>query len=164
MYRYHSIMRPIAPGTFPHTKHVTDVVNFDRSQFVPEINHEALGYIEYVDPITEKQAADYELVPSNTDIIERLRASGWHNDFCTSWVFYHTEAHKKATVERIIPGTFSKVPGGYEQKIDGRIKILVPDMCTASFIPETGELHGHAPDYEALEAVKAPAVHADTPG
>ena len=63
MYRYYSIMRPIGPGTFPRTKRVTDVVNFDRRQFVPEINREAWGYIEYVDPITEKQAADYELVP-----------------------------------------------------------------------------------------------------
>jgi len=63
MYRYYSIMRPVGPGTFPRTKRVEDVVNFDRRQFVPEINREACGYIEYVDPITEKQAADYELVP-----------------------------------------------------------------------------------------------------
>ena len=29
---------------------------------------------------------------------------------------------------------------------------------------ETGELHGYAPDYDAIEAGKAPAVHADKPG
>ena len=69
-----------------------------------------------------------------------------------------------AAVERIIPGTFAKVPGGYEQKVDERTKIFVPDMCAASFIPETGELHGHAPDYDALETAKAPAVQADKPG
>ena len=69
-----------------------------------------------------------------------------------------------AAVERIVPGTFSKVPGGYEQKVDERTKIFVPDMCAASFIPETGELHGHAPDYDALETAKAPAVQADKPG
>lgn len=69
-----------------------------------------------------------------------------------------------AAVERIIPGTFSKVPGGYEQKVDERTKIFVPDMCAASFIPETGELHGYAPDYDALEAAKTPAIHADKPG
>ncbi len=62
MYRYYSIMRPIGPGTFPRTKPISDVVNFDRRQFVPEINREAWGYIEYTAPITERQAADYELV------------------------------------------------------------------------------------------------------
>lgn len=69
-----------------------------------------------------------------------------------------------AAVERLIPGTFSKVPGGYEQKFDDQTTFFVPDMCVSSFIPETGELHGYAPDYDALEAAKTPAVHADTPG
>ena len=61
--RYYSTQRPVSPGTFPNTRRVKDVVNFDRRQFVPEINREAWGYIEYADPLTEKQAADYELVP-----------------------------------------------------------------------------------------------------
>ena len=81
MYRYYSIMRPVGPGTFPNTRRVKDVVNFDRRQFIPEINREVWGYIEYADPVTKKQVSDYELVPSNVNIIERLRASGWHNDF-----------------------------------------------------------------------------------
>lgn len=67
-------------------------------------------------------------------------------------------------VERKIPGTFSKVPGGYAQRIDEHTQIFVPDMRAASFIPETGELHGYAPDYDALEAAKTPAVEADKPG
>ena len=67
-------------------------------------------------------------------------------------------------VERKIPGAFSKVPGGYAQQLDERTQIFVPDMCASSFIPETGELHGYAPDYDALEAAKAPAVVADKPG
>ena len=67
-------------------------------------------------------------------------------------------------VERKIPGTFSKVSGGYAQQIDGRTQIFIPDMCASSFISETGELHGHAPDYDALEAAKAPAAVADKPG
>ena len=69
-----------------------------------------------------------------------------------------------STVERKIPGTFSKVPGGYAQQIDKYTQIFVPDMCASSFIPETGELHGYAPDYDALEAAKSPAVVADKPG
>ena len=84
-----------------------------------------------------------------------------------SWVItqnYKTEVYIMAAVERKIPGTFSKVPGGYEQRIDESTTIFVPDMCASSFIPETGELHGYAPDYDALEAAKSPAIHADRPG
>ena len=69
-----------------------------------------------------------------------------------------------AAVERKVPGAFSKVPGGYSQKINEQTTLFIPDMCAASFIPETGELYEHTPDYEALEAAKAPAVEADKPG
>ena len=67
MHRYYSIMRPIAPGTFPKTQPVQEVVSFDSRQFVPEINRMAWGYIEYAGPLTEKQAADYELVPLSNE-------------------------------------------------------------------------------------------------
>ena len=69
-----------------------------------------------------------------------------------------------AAVERPIPGTFDKVPGGYKRKLDDRTTLFIPDMCAASFIPDTGELHGYAPDYDALEAAKTPSVTADKPG
>jgi len=68
------------------------------------------------------------------------------------------------TVERKIPGTFSKIPGGYKQKIDERTTMFVPDMCASRFIPETGELYSCYPDYEAPKAAKTPAVQADKPG
>lgn len=67
-------------------------------------------------------------------------------------------------IERKIPGTYSKVPGGYTQEIDEQTTLFVPDACVASFDPKTGELHGYAPDYAALEAAKAPAVEAAKPG
>ena len=66
--------------------------------------------------------------------------------------------------ERKIPGTFSKVPGGYARQLDEHTSIFVPDMCAARFDPETGELRGLAPDYDALEAAKSPAAEADKPG
>ena len=69
-----------------------------------------------------------------------------------------------AAIKRKIPGTFSRAPGGYSQQIDGRTSLFIPDMCAASFDPETGELHGYAPDYDAIEAAKSPARHADKPG
>ena len=69
-----------------------------------------------------------------------------------------------AATERLIPGTFSKVPGGYARPINAQTTLFVPDMCASSFNADTGELHGYAPDYEALEAAKTPAVQADAPG
>lgn len=69
-----------------------------------------------------------------------------------------------AAITRLIPGAYTKAPGGYSRKIDERTTLFVPDCAAASFDPETGSLHGYAPDYEALEAAKAPAVQADNPG
>lgn len=69
-----------------------------------------------------------------------------------------------SSIKRLIPGTYTKVSGGYAQKVDERTTVFVPDMCAASFIPESGELYGYEPDYEALEAAKSPAVHAEAPG
>ena len=66
--------------------------------------------------------------------------------------------------ERKINGTFSAVPGGYSQQLSAQTTLFVPAFCASSFIPETGELFGYAPDYEALEAAKTPAVQATTPG
>lgn len=68
------------------------------------------------------------------------------------------------TTKRLIPGTFSKVSGGYARKIDEQTTFFVPDMCAASFDSDTGELYGHSPDYDALEAAKTPAIQADKPG
>lgn len=66
--------------------------------------------------------------------------------------------------ERKINGIFTAVPGGYTQKIDDRTSLFIPSFCASSFNEETGELFGHAPDYEAIEAAKTPAVQADAPG
>lgn len=69
-----------------------------------------------------------------------------------------------ASIERKITGTFSHVPGGYARQIGEQTTLFVPDCSAARYDPETGELYGYAPDYDALEAAKAPAVQADKPG
>lgn len=61
--RYYSIMRPVSIGTYPRNG-VEEIVNFDYRQFCPEINREAWGYIEYSRELSEKEAADYELIPA----------------------------------------------------------------------------------------------------
>ena len=62
--KYYSTQRPVAPGTFPKPdgNKVLEIVNFDKRQYCEEASRDCWGYIEYEHPLTEKQAADYELV------------------------------------------------------------------------------------------------------
>ena len=60
MTRYYLTRRPPAPGTFPGKP--VNLQSFDDRKYVEEIGRPAWGWIEYEEPLTEKQAADYELV------------------------------------------------------------------------------------------------------
>ena len=65
LYRYYSTQRPIAPGTFPKEQNApVNMVNFDTRTPVESGQVQAWGYLEYQKPLTEKQAADYELRPA----------------------------------------------------------------------------------------------------
>lgn len=65
LYRYYSTQRPIAPGTFPKGQNApVNIVNFDERSPVDGGQTQAWGYLEYPKPLTEKQAADYELRPA----------------------------------------------------------------------------------------------------
>lgn len=61
MFRYYSTQRPVGPGSFPR-KDGCIVHNFDNRQEVPEAGCEAWGYIDYPEPLTEREAASYELL------------------------------------------------------------------------------------------------------
>lgn len=63
---YYSIMRPVAPGTYPKgdgVPKVTEIVNFDEKKFVQEIDRDAWGYLVYDGELPEHLENDYELVP-----------------------------------------------------------------------------------------------------
>lgn len=63
MTRYYSTHRPVAPGTYPKIGHkILAIHNFDRRQPVADIDGEAWGYIDYEEPLTIREAAQYELV------------------------------------------------------------------------------------------------------
>ena len=65
LYRYYSTQRPIAPGTYPKEQNApVNMVNFDTRSPVEGGQMQAWGYLEYQKPLTEKQAADYELRPA----------------------------------------------------------------------------------------------------
>lgn len=61
-------------------------------------------------------------------------------------------------------GNFQKVQGGYAQRVTDKIILFVPEMAASDYDPDSGKVTMHAPDYDALEAAKTPAVHADKPG
>lgn len=63
--RYYSIMRPIAPGTFPHPSgnRILDIENFDSRTYCKEIGRDAWGYIVYKQAISKEDASNYELIP-----------------------------------------------------------------------------------------------------
>lgn len=60
MHRYYLTQRPPAPGTFPGR--AFNVKSFDQRVLVPEIGRPAWGWVEYPEPLSEKDAKAYELV------------------------------------------------------------------------------------------------------
>lgn len=60
--KYYSTQRPISPGTYPSGKKIREIVSFFSRRFVEEIGRMAWGYIIFEEPISEKEATDYELV------------------------------------------------------------------------------------------------------
>lgn len=58
--RYYTIMRPVAPGTFPK-EGMKEFENFDCRTYIEEINHEAWGWLEYDRELTETEARSYDL-------------------------------------------------------------------------------------------------------
>lgn len=60
--KYYSTRRPILPGGYPKTAKVLEIHNFDTPKLCEEIKQEVWGYILYEEPISDKDAADYELV------------------------------------------------------------------------------------------------------
>ena len=66
-YRYYSILRPVAPGTFPASKPRAGIKNFDDRTMIDSIGRMAWGYIDYIAPLTEDEARNYELIPEPTN-------------------------------------------------------------------------------------------------
>ena len=61
MKKYYSTQRPVSIGTFPSGKDVMMIVNFDNRSYVDSIGRMAYGYIVFAEPLSEKEASDYEL-------------------------------------------------------------------------------------------------------
>ena len=61
-YRYYSTQRPISPGTYPNGENKpVSIENFDERQPVENGQLQAWGYLEYAEPLSQKEMKEYEL-------------------------------------------------------------------------------------------------------
>lgn len=61
-YRYYSTQRPISPGTYPNGENKpVSIENFDERQPVENGQLQAWGYLEYAEPLSQKEMNEYEL-------------------------------------------------------------------------------------------------------
>ncbi len=76
LYKYYSTQRPVDIGTFPKPPHNApdEIVNYDKRVPVEGGAFLAWGHLTYTKPLTEKEAADYELRPAPRN------AELWRND------------------------------------------------------------------------------------
>ena len=66
---YYSILRPIAPGTYPKRpdNRPAGFTNYGERTYITLIDRMAWGEIEYPDPLTPAEAEDYDLIPAPTE-------------------------------------------------------------------------------------------------
>lgn len=62
MRKYYSTQRPVSVGTYPSGKVVKEIVNFDDRSYAEDIGRMAYGFIVFEEPLSEKEASDYELM------------------------------------------------------------------------------------------------------
>jgi hypothetical protein len=68
MERYYLTQRPPSPGAFPGKP--ANMEAYDQKAYVEEIGRPAWGWVEYREPLTEKQAAEYELTRAKKPFYE----------------------------------------------------------------------------------------------
>lgn len=61
VYRYYSLLRPVAPGTYPRVSEAKNIVNFDDRTFIEDISRYAWGYVEYEKELSSEEVRDYDL-------------------------------------------------------------------------------------------------------
>lgn len=59
LHRYYLLLRPFGIGTQPQG--MTDWHNFDSRKYIPEIDHEAWGWVEYDHPLTQEEVDAYDM-------------------------------------------------------------------------------------------------------
>jgi len=72
----YALHRPIGPFTWPseHSDKVSEIVNFNRLQFVPEIGRDAFGYIDWTElpPIEDLRRYELMIPPSEDEMLVKI--------------------------------------------------------------------------------------------
>lgn len=72
---------------------------------------------------------------------------------------FHNGSNRTQNSRHLCPGSRWLLPA--DRRKHGAFH---PGFSVSRYDPSTGEVYGYAPDYDALEAAKAPAVQATAPG
>lgn len=94
MYRYYSTQRPVAPGTFPKKKGC-EISNYPQKFYIDGTGFYAWGHIDYLEPLTDAEAAEYELKPEkytfNVKLSPNNEQVGRIHKLLVSWREYVAE-------------------------------------------------------------------------
>ncbi|WP_215707094.1 hypothetical protein [Blautia sp. MCC283] len=103
--RYYSTQRPVTLGSYPCKDSVIEIHNFDNRTFCEEIGAESWGYIEYNCELSEKEAAEYELVPEGLKTFWAVTTSFYDDGRVTAYVADKKQAAAKPeNTSKILPG------------------------------------------------------------
>ena len=97
--RYYSKWRPLGPGCFPSLDTLIKVVNFPEPKFVKSIGREAIGYVEYAEPLPDDIAACWELIPDGVKPWYCVTSSFDDRGITRAAIVKHVEAKKKPSPE-----------------------------------------------------------------
>lgn len=76
VFRYYSVLRPVASDSVPKAAEATKIWNFDKKTFCQEINMEAYGYIEYSNPLSVRECAAFDLIEA-FELVEAVMLTYW---------------------------------------------------------------------------------------
>lgn len=110
LYRYYLTNRPPGPGTFPGR--ATNLKSFDSRQYVDDIKQKAWGYVEFNEPLSEKQMRDYELVERNK-IYAGEKSAAEANKFKSDLEISGVARNEELKTRILFEGTGAPEPQGY---------------------------------------------------
>ena len=80
--RYYSTQAPLSPGTYPQPvgNKILEIHNFDEKTYCKEPDRDCWGYIDYEQPLSEKDASAHKLVRDRMlDFSQRYMATSGSN-------------------------------------------------------------------------------------
>ena len=112
MYRYYSVERPVAPGTFPK-KQGCEISNYPERFFVNSAGTYAWGHIDYLEPLTDDEVKAYELKPERYEFSVTFQLTneqiGRIHKLIPGWKEYVDEDGKKPFADYTLEKVFQTI-------------------------------------------------------